>query len=198
MNSPHRYEEDYPQYNYGKSGQWFLLNRAHAELAIQHADDALLSMPDEWYLATLLKTYHRKDETTCDWQGPTYTNWTVGDTDHPLTYRAVDADQLRRMRLGSTVAAECDWEAALAQAASPGRFVDITTWEVHEEPAAFVPMDTFVPMATAHSSCARWRPRRRPATRPRCGLSLQLCRLRQMSKRPGVKRENPLCDAPLA
>ena len=146
MYSHHRYEEDYPDYNYTKSGQWFLLNRAHAELAIQHADDTLLSMPDEWYLATLLKTYHRQNETTCDWQGPTYTNWSLADSDHPFTYRAVDAEQLRRMRLGSTVAAKCDWEAALAQAASPGHFVDITTWDVHEEPTAFVPMHATCPL----------------------------------------------------
>ena len=138
-------EEEYPDYEYGKSSQWFLVNRAHAELASQHADDTILNLPDEWYMATLLKTYHRQNETTCDWQGPTFTNWS-GGIDHPFTYRAVDAGQLRDMRLGSTRAAECDWQAALAQAGDPGRFVDIITWHLHEEPAAFEPMDATCPL----------------------------------------------------
>ena len=109
------------------------------------SSDTILNLPDEWYMATLLKTYHRQNETTCDWQGPTYTNWS-GGIDHPVTYRSQDADQLRRMRLGSTTGVDCDWEAALAQAASPGRFVDVMTWDLHDEPAAFVPMDAHCPL----------------------------------------------------
>ena len=113
---------------------------------MQHGDDSLLNLPDEWYLATLLRTFNKQNETTCDWQGATFTNWTLADDKHPLTYRAVDADQLRGMRLGSSDGAACDWEGALAQAADPGRFVRVTVWDLQEAPAAFEPMNATCPL----------------------------------------------------
>ena len=50
------------------SGQWVLLNRAHALVIDRHPLTGLLWMKDESYLATVLHTLGLQNETTCDWQ----------------------------------------------------------------------------------------------------------------------------------
>ena len=64
---PHREGHDWHA-NITKTSQWFLLNRKHADLAVEHGDDGLLGMPDEFYLGTLLNSHQLHNETTCDWQ----------------------------------------------------------------------------------------------------------------------------------
>ena len=138
-------EEEYPMYKFTKTSQWFLLNRNHAELAARHADDWLLNTSDEWYLGTLLNTFDLGNETTCDWQGPTYTNWTA-DSWHPTAYHSMDSDLLRRMRLGSIFDVDCNWEDALAQAEEPGRFIDVRKWDWRTDAPAFRPMNNTCPL----------------------------------------------------
>ncbi len=130
---------------WSKASQWFLLNRKHAELAAASDHDWLLATWDEWYIITLLASFNASRETTCDWQGPTYVNWTWGE--HPENYAAVDGEQLHRMRLSSIFAGvRCDWRAALSQAADPGRFVDLRTWDWKGRAPALVPMNSTCPL----------------------------------------------------
>jgi len=132
---------------WSKTSQWFLLNRKHAELATAHDEDWLLGTWDEWYIGTLLASFNVTSETTCDWQGPTYVNWTTGQ--HPLSYEAVDGELLHRMRLSSIFAdVHCDWRAALSQANDPGRFVDLRTWDWKGRAPAYVPMNDTCPLFT--------------------------------------------------
>ena len=129
-----------------KTSQWFLLNRAHALLASKHAEDRLLGLGDEWYIGTLLRTYGLQNETTCDWQGPTFANWTEG-AGHPETYHDMSRDLLRRMRLSSMHAAvECKWQDALSQAADPARFFNTSNWEWRGHAPAFQPMHSTCPL----------------------------------------------------
>ena len=65
-------------------------------------------------------------EQSCEWQGPTYVNWTEPIGYHPETYHDFGAGLLRRMRQSSIFATViCDWQYALAQAEHSGRFVDV-------------------------------------------------------------------------
>ncbi|KAK9834890.1 hypothetical protein WJX81_006802 [Elliptochloris bilobata] len=160
-----------------KSHQWWLLTRPHAHLASLHPHTDLLELPDELYIPTLLRTHGRANETTCDWQGPTYGNWTYQADDpeswgwHPATYHSLDAGQLARMRQSTPrwdVA--CDWAGALA--AVPGRFMSLAHWEWGEVPPEFTPMPPscpllarkFAPEATDSMMAALWP--QRPATPP--------------------------------
>ncbi|KAK9834873.1 hypothetical protein WJX81_005657 [Elliptochloris bilobata] len=130
-----------------KSATWAVLNRKHAEIVSRTHDDFLLSLPDEWYLSTVLYTHNLQNETTCDWQGPTYQEWTAADTDHSVTYHSVTLDMLRRMRLGSSyVGVVCDWEAAISQAADPGRFGDTRMQKWRGEARAFQAMNDTCPL----------------------------------------------------
>ena len=132
-----------------KTSQWFLLNRKHAELATAHDDDWLLGNVDEWYIGTLLASFNVTSETTCDWQGPTYVNWTTGELQHPTSYKAVDGELLHRMRLSSIFAdVHCDWRAALSQANAPGRFVNLKTWDWQGRAPAYIPMNGTCPLFT--------------------------------------------------
>ena len=139
-------EEEYPPYVWVKTSQWFLINRKHAELTNKHMDDRLLSWADEWYIGSLLKTYNLSHETNCDWQGPTYTNWSLGG-DHPATYHSFDSDLLHRMRLSSVFAdVKCEWQSALDQAVDPAHYLSLETWEHQGDVPGYQPMNSTCPL----------------------------------------------------
>lgn len=139
-------DEGYLPYLMTKTSTWFLITRAHAELASTHVDDHILGLPDELYMGTLLKTYGLQNETTCDWMGPTYTNWTWGGW-HPITYTEFDGDVLRRMRVASVFAdVDCDWQAALDQAEDPGHFFSLSTNQWMGSAPEFRPMHGSCPL----------------------------------------------------
>ena len=128
-----------------KTSQWFLMNGKHAELTDKHLDDSLLSCAHEWYIGSLLKTDNLENETTCDWQGPTNTNWTL-DGDHPATYHSFDSDLLHRIRLSSVFAdVKCDWQSALDQAVDPAYYLSLETWKRQGQAPAFQPINSTCP-----------------------------------------------------
>ncbi|KAK9834887.1 hypothetical protein WJX81_006504 [Elliptochloris bilobata] len=79
-------DEEHMEWHEVTSGQWVLLNRAHALAVDRHPQNRLLWLRDESYLATLLHTLGLENETTCDWQGPTYAEWWPPGDYHPLAY----------------------------------------------------------------------------------------------------------------
>ncbi len=128
-----------------------MLTRPHAHLASAHPNTDLLALKDENYVPTLLRTHGRQNETSCDWQGLTYANWSRQPDDpeawgwHPATYRSLNASLLERMRRYSAHwDVECDWRSALA--ARPGRFLSLSDWSWGEEPPEFVPLPDRCPL----------------------------------------------------
>ena len=102
------------EWHWAKSATWMVLNRKHAQIVSSYPQDVLLELSDEYYVATLLHTLNLENETTCDWQGPTYTKWIRGDS-HPVAYRDMNATVLEEIRTTpSHHEVECRWGAALA------------------------------------------------------------------------------------
>lgn len=90
------------QQHWRKSQQWFILNRAHAELVVedQHVKEVFkrycwsygkhICVSDEHYIPTLLASYHLDDQTDCLGTG-TWTDWGVEGW-HPGTFTRDDVN----------------------------------------------------------------------------------------------------------
>lgn len=78
-----------PAWREAKSAQWVLLTQKHAAIVNENPRDSLLWMKDEVYVASLLHTLRLENETTCEWQGPTYAEWLNAGDYHPVAYEQV-------------------------------------------------------------------------------------------------------------
>ena len=82
-------EDTRPEWRKVKSAQWVLLMRRHAAIVSENPRDSLLWMKDEVYVASLLHTLGLENETTCEWQGPTYAEWLNPGDYHPAAFEQV-------------------------------------------------------------------------------------------------------------
>lgn len=140
-----------PAWEVWKTATWFVLTRVHAHLVLAHPHKFLLEIADEYYISTLLRTLDRANETTCDWAGPTYTNWTdptdpdMEGASHPRTFHALDSSLLDRMRRSSSFRdVSCDWRAAVDTAAM--QFSSLREWAVEAWPPDYLPMPETCPL----------------------------------------------------
>ena len=125
------FEEMEPlRWSWAKTSTWVVLNRKHAKIVSDYPQDGLLRMTDEYFLATLLHTLGLENETTCDWQGPTFTSWRTGSS-HPLAFAEINSTIFESARLGSAYhEVGCQWSAALASAGGQFGKVDQAAWGV--------------------------------------------------------------------
>lgn len=116
-------------WRWAKSSTWVVLNRKHAHIVNNYPQVQLLGLTDEYYLATLLRTLGLENETTCDWQGPTFTEWRSGAS-HPLAYTEMNSTVLEHARTGSAYRdVECRWSVALALAGGQFGKVEQAVWD---------------------------------------------------------------------
>ncbi len=140
-----------PDWEVWKTATWFLLTRPHAHLVAAYPHKFLLGIADEYYISTLLRTLGRAGETTCDWAGPTYTNWTdpvdpdMDGQSHPRTFHALDGGLLQRMRRSSSFrGVACDWAAGAA--AVEWQFSSLLEWTVDAWPPDYAAMPETCPL----------------------------------------------------